>query len=223
MFLCVAWAMGGRRPAGPGGSSASSSAPGAGPAPASPARSTSASRPTPQAIAKTRETLQKARQGDPVAKAAVNAAVVQSLKDRGIVIDAATPASKAQQAALKTGGQALPEFQFPTGPVPLPPPGGASNDNAQQPEPKQVKPFSRTPGQAAGDLKTFLEQTGRFGSKADRPKEVQEAQRDMGVDPDGIVGPNTRKRAELLNVKLPAAPAVAKSAARKVATKTKRA
>lgn len=139
------------------------------------------------------------------------------MKERGFQVDAATPASPAQQQALRTSGEAKPELLFPKGPQPLPPPGGAANDNAQ---PAAAGP--RGPKQAALDLKGFLERTGRFGSKADRPKEVQDAQRDMGVDPDGIVGPVTRKRAEVFSVKLPAAPATPKVAARRPAPKTTR-
>lgn len=131
------------------------------------------------------------------------------------------PASAAQQTALRTSGQAIPEFLFPTGgPVPTPPPGGAANDNAIIPTPAPANDNApRTPKQAALDLRSFLERTKRFGSKADRPKEVQEAQRDMGVDPDGIVGPITRKRAEVFGVQLPAAPKVATVRRRRTTTK----
>lgn len=193
--------------AGPGGSSASSSPAPAGPANATRRRRTTASRPTSQTqqarIAQTRQTLNAARAGDPVARAAVNAAVAQALKDRGIQLDGKT-STAAQQQALLRDGSAVPEFQTPGGPVPVPPPGGAANDNAQPPA-----AYERTPKQAALDLQSFLERTQRFGSKSDRPDEVRAAQRDLGVTPDGIVGPITRKAAAVWNVTLPAAKRVA--------------
>lgn len=191
---------------GPGGSSASSSAP-TGPANAT-RRRTTASRPTtratptPQAVARTRATLNAARAGDPAARAAVNAAVAQAMKERGLEL-AGKPASAAQQAALLRDGSAIPEFELPTGPVPVPPPGGAANDNAAPAAPAAPAAFGRTPKQAAEALKTFLDRAQRFGGGADRPQEVRDAQRDMGITPDGIVGPITRKTASVWNVTLP--------------------
>lgn len=62
----------------------------------------------------------------------------------------------------------------------------------------------RTPLQAAQDLAAFLASTQRFGSKdGDRAAEVRAAQRDLGVDPDGIIGPKTREAAIRQGVQLP--------------------
>lgn len=63
---------------------------------------------------------------------------------------------------------------------------------------------ARAPAQAARDLAEFLRRTHRFGSKTDRPAEVQTAQRDLGVPADGIVGPRTRAAAKRAGVTLPA-------------------
>ena len=66
---------------------------------------------------------------------------------------------------------------------------------------------------AAQKLLTFLIRTGRFGtlahdtkSKKDRPVEIKEAQRVLGVVPDGIVGPKTRAAAAAVGVALPERP-----------------
>jgi hypothetical protein len=56
---------------------------------------------------------------------------------------------------------------------------------------------------AAQDLLAFLLRTGRYGSRADRPAEVIAAQRDLGVKPDGIVGPKTRAAARKQGVAIP--------------------
>jgi len=61
----------------------------------------------------------------------------------------------------------------------------------------------RTPRAAAEDLREFLTQTRRFGSRADRPVEVKLAQRDLRLTPDGIVGPKTRAAAARTGVTLP--------------------
>jgi hypothetical protein len=207
LAVCAMASAGGR-----GGSSASS-APATGPALATRSRRT-ARRPTttatPQAIARTRAALNAARAGDPIQKAAVNAAVAQALKDRGFLQLDGRPASAAQQQALRTTGQAIPEFDFPTqpgAPMPVPPPGGAVNDNAVPPAAATPDAaFQRTPKQAAEALQAFLQRTKRFGSGSDRPQEVKDAQRDMGIKADGIVGPITRKTAQLWSVSLPSNP-----------------
>jgi murein L,D-transpeptidase YcbB/YkuD len=62
---------------------------------------------------------------------------------------------------------------------------------------------ARSPKQAAGDLQHFLIKTGRFGTLKDRPAEVIQAQRDLGVKADGIVGPKTRAAARKQGVALP--------------------
>jgi len=64
-------------------------------------------------------------------------------------------------------------------------------------------PQARTPKKAAADLQQFLIKTGRFGTLKDRPAEVKDAQRDLGLTPDGIVGPRTRAAAKKQGVALP--------------------
>jgi peptidoglycan hydrolase-like protein with peptidoglycan-binding domain len=59
---------------------------------------------------------------------------------------------------------------------------------------------------AANALLQFLIKTGRFGGGKDRPNEVKAAQRDLGVKPDGIVGPKTRTAALNQGVALPPKP-----------------
>lgn len=179
--------------------------------------------------------LKDARAGVPEAQAALKASVAQAMRDQGIELTG-KPASAAQQQALRTSGEALREFDLPTGgPVPVPPPGGAANDNAAPdgvrdalaPEMKPAAtapaaPFQRTPKQAAEALRDFLSQTHRFGHGGDRPQEVRDAQRDMGITPDGIVGPITRKTAATWNVTLPAdANALPAAASKSAANKRK--
>lgn len=74
---------------------------------------------------------------------------------------------------------------------------------APMPLPAPAPAGTRDPKQAAGELQQFLIKTGRFGSKKDRPAEVVAAQRDLGVKPDGIVGPKTRAAAAKVGVALP--------------------
>lgn len=59
---------------------------------------------------------------------------------------------------------------------------------------------------AANALLQFLIKTGRFGGGKDKPAEVKAAQRDLGVKPDGIVGPKTRTAALNQGVALPPKP-----------------
>lgn len=102
-----------------------------------------------------------------------------------------TPATQdaGKQAAVDAAvSQAIRADDAARRPMPLPPP---------EPE------GARTPKQAAGELQQFLIKTGRFGSKKDRPAEVIAAQRDLGVKPDGIVGPKTRAAARKQGVALP--------------------
>lgn len=77
------------------------------------------------------------------------------------------------------------------------------DDRKAMPLPAPAPAGSRTPKQAAGELQQFLIKTGRFGSKKDHPAEVIAAQRDLGVKPDGIVGPKTRAAARKQGVALP--------------------
>lgn len=56
---------------------------------------------------------------------------------------------------------------------------------------------------AAKRLLAFLVKTGRFGNKADRPNEVRQAQAELNVTPDGIVGPKTRAATKAVGVALP--------------------
>jgi hypothetical protein len=77
---------------------------------------------------------------------------------------------------------------------------------APMPLPAPAPAGARDPKKAAGDLQQFLIKTGRFGSKKDRPAEVIAAQRDLGVKPDGIVGPKTRAAAAKAGVALPPMP-----------------
>lgn len=73
--------------------------------------------------------------------------------------------------------------------------------------PATAAPSIRTPKQAAQALRSFLLLSKRFGTVADRPQQTKDAQREMGVEPDGIVGPKTRAAAKALGVELPPKPA----------------
>lgn len=64
-------------------------------------------------------------------------------------------------------------------------------------------PPKRSPKDAAQALRSFLLRTKRFGSRTDRPQQVRDAQRDLGVEPDGIVGPKTRAAARAAGSILP--------------------
>lgn len=66
-----------------------------------------------------------------------------------------------------------------------------------------VVPGGRNPKDAAKALLAFLLRTGRFGTLKDQPQEVKDAQRDLGVKADGIVGPKTRAAARKQGVALP--------------------
>jgi len=149
----------------------------------------------------------------PQERAAIEAGVRHALAEQGFHVDL-TPSSRAQQDALRRDGTALPEVLSPR---PNPPPGApvvpqppAANDNAA-PVQKPLESSVRTPRQAAEALAAFLRETKRFGSASDRPEETRQAQRDLGIKPDGIVGPITRKTAALWNVQLPAAPKTRKA------------
>lgn len=73
---------------------------------------------------------------------------------------------------------------------------------AVAPQPAAAAP-QRSPKDAAVALQRFLIRTGRFGTLKDRPQEVKDAQRDLGVQPDGIVGKRTRLAAKNAGVALP--------------------
>jgi len=113
------------------------------------------------------------------------------------------PATAAEQAAVDAAvSHAIrrdlpptPEAAAPTGPAPNPPPA-----------PAQAEAEARTPKEAAAALLKFLVDTGRFGSKTDHVPEVADAQRDLGVTADGIVGPSTREAAKQQGVALPPRP-----------------
>ena len=77
------------------------------------------------------------------------------------------------------------------GPVPTPPPAPVDAE------------VVRTPKEAAQGLLKFLIDTGRFGTKTNPVPEVAEAQRNLGVKADGIVGPKTRAAAKAQGVALP--------------------
>jgi peptidoglycan hydrolase-like protein with peptidoglycan-binding domain len=96
----------------------------------------------------------------------------------------------------------------------------ATRDQGVTPPPKAAAPAQAAPqkqGRTAYDtallLAAFLKKTGRFGSKTDRPAEVALAQRDLGLEADGIVGPQTRMAAAKAGVMLPAKPKAATPAA----------
>lgn len=71
-------------------------------------------------------------------------------------------------------------------------------------KPKPAPPPSSPARTAALRLRDFLQRTKRFGTKQDKPGEVFDAQRGMGIKADGIVGPATRAKAKSLGVALPA-------------------
>lgn len=77
-------------------------------------------------------------------------------------------------------------------PKPAPPPAAA---------PAAAR--KRSPKDAAKALLRFVLDTGRFGSKQDRPQQIRDAQRDMGLPADGIIGPKTRAAAAKHGVALP--------------------
>jgi len=106
-----------------------------------------------------------------------------------------TPAPAAEQAAVDAAvSQALRD-------MPPPPPGAGPSPNAP-PAPVDAE-SGRSPKEAAQALLKFLIATGRFGSKTARQPEIEQAQRDLGVTADGIVGPKTREAAKRQGVALP--------------------
>ncbi|HKT94684.1 MAG TPA: hypothetical protein VJS18_21170, partial [Paraburkholderia sp.] len=119
-------------------------------------------------------------------QAAVDAAVSQVVRDE-----------RAQKAMATTPPAPAPA----PAPIITPPPAPAPKETTIP----DVQP--RTPSEAASALLGFLIKTGRFGIPTDRPKEVYDAQRDLGVKPDGIVGPLTRAAAKKVGVALPPRPA----------------
>lgn len=71
---------------------------------------------------------------------------------------------------------------------------------------EEAAPVNAKAKAAANALLQFLIKTGRFGGGKDKPAEVKAAQRDLGVKPDGIVGPKTRTAALNQGVALPPKP-----------------
>ena len=65
---------------------------------------------------------------------------------------------------------------------------------------------TRTALQAARALAAHLQSGGSFGTARSPSAAVQDAQRGIGVTPDGIVGPRTRNAARALGVVLPLRP-----------------
>jgi peptidoglycan hydrolase-like protein with peptidoglycan-binding domain len=72
--------------------------------------------------------------------------------------------------------------------------------------PPTAAPVDSKAKAAAQKLLMFLIKTGRFGGGKDKPAEVKAAQKDLGVKPDGIVGPKTRTAALNQGVALPPKP-----------------
>ena len=105
------------------------------------------------------------------------------------------PAPAAEQAAVDAAvSHAIREMAPPApavGPAPMPPPAPIDAE------------VVRTPKEAATALLKFLIATGRFGSKTDRVPEIAEAQRDLGITADGIIGPATRKATKAQGIALP--------------------
>jgi hypothetical protein len=67
-----------------------------------------------------------------------------------------------------------------------------------------IEPETRSPKEAADDLKKHILATRSYGTKAKPDQTVMAAQRDMGgIAADGIYGPATRSRAAQLGVTLP--------------------
>jgi murein L,D-transpeptidase YcbB/YkuD len=66
-----------------------------------------------------------------------------------------------------------------------------------------TKTATGTAAQAAADLKSYLERTGDFGSKAHPSETVKGYQKSLGVTADGIVGPKTRAAASSYGSILP--------------------
>jgi hypothetical protein len=67
-----------------------------------------------------------------------------------------------------------------------------------------IEPETRSPKEAAEDLKKYILATRSYGTKAKPDQTVMAAQRDMGgISADGIYGPATRSRAAKLGVTLP--------------------
>lgn len=71
---------------------------------------------------------------------------------------------------------------------------------------KAAAPADDAKRAAATRLMTFLIKTGRFGGGKDKPNEVKQAQKALGVKADGIVGPKTRTAALNVGVALPPNP-----------------
>lgn len=156
-------------------------------------------------------------------QAATNATIKEALRDGLIEIDASHEATKQQEAELRTTGHALPvPDPHPgdqAGPSPTPPPGGGTKPDQSilqppasdasktlQPPLTATLPSGRSPKTAALQLLAWLKATRRFGGGSDRPNEIKDAQTDLGVKPDGIVGPKTRAAAAAVGVDLPRSP-----------------
>lgn len=112
------------------------------------------------------------------------------------VINDTTPVPAAQAPEQAAVDAAMAQVVRDTLAPKAPPPAAA---NPVQAAPKR----KRSPRDAAKSLLSFVLNTGRFGSKKDRPQQIKDAQRDMGLTPDGIIGPKTRAAAAKHGVALP--------------------
>lgn len=142
------------------------------------------------------------------------------MRDGLVEIDAGHEATKEQEAELRRSGEAIPVAdphpEDKAGPRPNPPPGSTETPQSllEQAVPKSLLtppatatlPGGRGPKTAALQLLAWLKATRRFGGGSDRPIEVKELQEDLGVAPDGIVGPKTRAAAAAVGVNLPRSP-----------------
>lgn len=80
-------------------------------------------------------------------------------------------------------------------------------DQQKPTQPTAAAPAAESAQRAAATrLMTFLIKTGRFGSAKDKPAEVKQAQKALGVKADGIVGPKTRAASLAVGVALPPKP-----------------
>lgn len=183
-------------------------------------KAATATRPTPRssAAAPARATNTPVATEDERARAAVNAAVAQAIKEEFMTPKPAAPKPAAGTGKTMPAAAAKPKKAKKAPPAAAPAAAQASSSRlASLPSPlapitvdAREENFappssipSRSPKQAALDLKAFLVRTKRFGSKNDRVTEVQDAQEDLGVKPDGIVGPETRAATKKYGVTLP--------------------
>lgn len=166
---------------------------GPGPAPTPPPGGTTPQRArAPQRTAATRAADQRVKQ---VLKQKATPKPAVTIEHPDVIPASHAPERAAVDAAVS---QAIRDSGHPM-PTPIPAAQAA-------PQPSAAPQASgRSPKDAAKALQAFLLKTGRFGSnsKTDRPQEVKDAQRDLGVVPDGIVGPKTRAAAKRQGVALP--------------------